>query len=355
MFKDYTRHEICLLGVFIFGNIIISFPRGVDARYSLLGLIISVGFAVLLSFIFSQNEISNSLTTPAVFFEKSTLKILKLPMLILFCLFCVFCLGVCLRDYVNFVDRHHLPDTPRYIISAVFVALVVFMGYARKKVLLMFGLLNFIFISIVILIMFLLSINHLDLKYIFGSLKFNFKGILNQTLTFFIHSFGQLLIFLFFIGSSARSKHRKSLFGGVIFGSLLLFVCMVNVISVLGIDIVNNFEYPYASVTGMISYGRTFSRTDGITYYIYFICSLLKGAVIVNVLKGLFANCKTAARITAVLVLSVVLYLICNLNIVQGFMHSDIANLTVLIIEIIFLLVAIIAIIKQRYATRRIR
>jgi hypothetical protein len=48
----------------------------------------------------------------------------------------------------------------------------------------------------------------------------------------------------------------------------------------LGPFVTQLLDFPYAAATGSVTAAKSYSRLDGFTYYIYFICSLIKASVI---------------------------------------------------------------------------
>ena len=107
---------------------------------------------------------------------------------------------------------------------------------------------------------------------------------------------------------------------------------VINILLVLGGEVAGEAAYPYSTLTSIISFGRNFSRLDGFTYYIYFYSSIIKNSVCVSVLTELL-NIK---KKTAVFVLTAVLIILCNIEALQNFLHTDMANLIVLIFELTF-------------------
>lgn len=315
--STFKKHKISLLSIFILGNTVIVFPKGVGVENAVISVILTVIPTAFISyFIFKSSDILNKL--PSLF-----------NMLIIIFTFYVFVITA--RDYVSFVDTVRLPKTPRFFISIVFILLSVFLGNAKQKVLYLFSLFSIIISAIIFAIVFLVSIEKLNLNnLIFNS--FDFKKLLRQTLTFFIHSFGQILIPVLFFKSFNINDNKRIVKWGLMSSFLLMLIYVLNIILVLGNQVTSSVAYPYATLTSFISFGRNFSRLDGFTYYVYFFSSIIKTSVCAAVIFNFFDKKKR----TAVIIITAVLLIICNLNFVQKFLHTDIVNLVVLIFEIIY-------------------
>ncbi len=315
--KSFIKHKIFLLSIFILGNTVIVFPKGIGVETALFSLLLSLIPTAALCFLI-------------VTIGKITIQVPKFAEWIV-ALFCVVIFIICARDYVSFVDTMRLPKTPRLIISFIFIALCMILGLMQKKVLYLFALFSFIITAFIFISVFLFSLNKLD----FGALKItdlDFKTLLRQSLTFFIHSFGQLIIPAFFFREYSIRQDKKVYYLGIASGFALVVIYVLNIMLVLGSEIAANVQYPYATLTSLVSFGRNFSRLDGFTYYVYFYSSLIKCAVAVNVILNIFrAYKKTTASI-----LAAVLLVTCNISALQTALHTDIANLIILVFEIAF-------------------
>lgn len=316
--KQFLKHKIFLLSIFVLGNTVIVFPKGLGAPLTALALVVSALPVLYLLYFLIKICQYNTNKLP---------RIIVLPVI----LFCFIVFIICTRDYITFVDTMRLPKTPRFLLSIIFIALCVLLGTAKRKVLYTFALFSFIITFLIIITVFLFSIGSID----FSSLRVNdieMKLLIRKALTFVVHSFGQLIILVFFFRNQNYKQDKKIYVFGVIIGAALMTVYVINILLVLGGEVAGEATYPYSTLTSIISFGRNFSRLDGFTYYIYFYSSIIKNAVCVSVLTELL-NIK---KKTAVFVLTAVLIIFCNIEALQNFLHTDMANLIVLIFELTF-------------------
>lgn len=314
--KTYFKNKIFLLSIFVLGNTLIIFPKEIGIETAIYSLLLSL--------------------VPTIFIAYNFIKIGEKPYQIhvifmwLIAGFCILVFVLTARDYISFVDTIRLPKTPRLIISTVFILLSILLGLVKKRILYLFSIFTFIITSIILITVFLFSLNELN----FSALKvdeINFKTLIRQTLTFFIHSFGQLIIPAFFFRELAFRQDKKIYIWGLVFGFLLMLIYVLNIMLVLGSSTASAVNYPYATLTSIVSFGRNFSRLDGFTYYVYFYSSLIKCAITVNVFVS---SIKKNKRITSI-ILSIILLVLCNLGCLEEFLKKDSINLGILLFELI--------------------
>ena len=183
-----------------------------------------------------------------------------------------------------------LQKVPNFLLSIIYLAVVLLLAMCKDRVIYYFAFTNLILISLGIILMFLCSINLFDFSYLKEGLAFSSKNVLNQGLTFFIHSFGQIYLCSFFIAKNKNQNSKHGVVSGVLVGGVLLLICFLNVILTIGSQIINELQYPYASVTAMLVSKDAYNRMDVITYYIYFICNLIKSSVLLKLLNDLFVK-----------------------------------------------------------------
>ncbi len=315
--KTFLKHKIFLLSIFVLGNTVIVFPKGIGIETAAYSLALSLIPTFLISYLFIKIG-----QKPLSFHTAGEWAV---------ALFCVLVFVLTARDYITFVDTVRLPKTPHIIISVIFVLLSVTLGITKKKVIYLFALFSFILTALIFITVFLVSLKNLNLSALKVE-EINIKTLIRQTLTFFIHSFGQLIVPVFFFREYALRQDKKIYIWGLILGFLLMLIYVLNIMLVLGSFTASAADYPYATLTSIVSFGRNFSRLDGFTYYVYFYSSLIKCAVTVSVLLSFIKRYKK----TAAVILAAVLLVLCNIEALQIILNSDLANLIILIFEITF-------------------
>ncbi len=310
----YLKHKIFLIAVFLLGNTVIVFPKGIGVETAIYSLAFSVIPTIILM---------------AVFYKISKFEFLPNTVLkVMIFLLCIIVFIISANDYITFVDAVRLPKTPRFIISTLFVLLSFLLGLMKRRVLYLFSLYAFFIVLGILVLVFVASFNKLTFTDL--TIKdFNFKDIVRQSLTFFIHSFGELTIPFLLLLKLKNKENNRILNLGVLFGFLIILTYVLNIMLVLGSATAKVVEYPYSTLTSLVSFGRNFSRLDGFTYYVYFFSTLIKCAITIN-LAVEYVKIKTAVFFTAAILL-----IICNLNFLDVVLKSDIFNLCLLIFEIL--------------------
>lgn len=275
MKKDF-KHTVCLIAVFLIGNMIISFPKGEGQRASLWGFVFCLAFSILLVFFYSYLQ-SNSAFSVTVFKNGGVLGYLCFSA---FSLLCLFCYIVCCKEYIVLVDTIRLQNTSRFLIAPIFILLTVLLATSKTKIFKSFSLVSFCVIFLCSIFMFSLSVGWAKPHLFYSNLPFNLKQTAVQSLTYFIHSFGQIIVVLLFIGKKDRASSKRLLLLGISAGSAVFFICLLQVLLHLGPFVTQLLDFPYAAATGSVTAAKSYSRLDGFTYYIYFICSLIKASVI---------------------------------------------------------------------------
>ena len=268
----FKIHSVCLIAIFILGNTLLTFPSGGDAFSGIYAL----GVAVLLSLPFFGIYGKLMVGKSQEFLSGRFGKALAIPLLTI----AFFGTLTCSRDYALFIDTMRLPNTSLIVITGVFVALSFLLGLGADKVMYLFSLVGLIVVAFVLAVIFMLSIPNIKWEYLGYALKPDFPAAFRQGVGIFIHSFGQSILLVFFLkGNKGAISHQ---FSGLCLGALLLGVTFLNVLGVVG-RTVAQITYPYITVGEMVKVGVGYSRMEGFTYLVYFLCALIKNSLLVSV------------------------------------------------------------------------
>lgn len=310
---NHKIHKTFFVAIFLLGNTIIAFPKGQGIEYAAIALLIAVIPTLFLMFLHEKISIFNS-----NFY------------LILVAIFAFITVLVSVRDYVSFVDTVRLPKTPKIVISVIFTVLFCFLGTLKKRVIYHFSLYSLIFTALIFIAVLMFSINKLDFSYLIPK-KFDLSVLIRQSLTFFVHSFGQLVIPFYFIKNS-DSHDKVFIRGGVLLGFLLISVYILNILLVLGGEVAYRVEYPYAALTSLVTFSGNYSRLDGFTYFVYFYSNLIKCSVCSNIIIN---SVKLKKKIAAAL-LATAIILILSSDFIGEFLNLDFVNFIILAFELLF-------------------
>lgn len=316
--NSWKIHTIFLFSVFLLGNTIIAFPKGQGVEYAIYALAAAIIPTIYLILILERIDITREGYIKAFIAFFSFLTLI-----------------VCAKDYIDFVNVIRLPKTPRLIISAVFIPVICFMALLKKRVVYLFSVFTFLATALIFIFVFIFSANKLNFKFLIPS-DFRLSVFVRQSFTFFVHSFGQLIIPYYFI-KSHKQQNKVFCRWGVAAGFALILIYILNILLVLGGNVSKIVEYPYTTLTSIVSFGENFSRLDGFTYYVYFYSNLIKGSVCSIIIINYFSNKKIAA-----VLLAAALILVVNINNISIVLNSDIFNFILLLFELIFPLIVLV-------------
>ncbi len=345
--KGINKRIFSLIAVFLIGNLIIRFPKGEGQQHSFWGYIICfAGSTALICFISNLHYVTQDFGIQI--FDKSVNNvIIKNALKILLMFFVLICLIICCKDYTVMLGEIRLRGTPKWILAAVYIITVLLLALTKKHVIYYFSFTNIILVAIGIIVMFLFSISSFDISYLYKSFSFDAKNALNQGLTFYIHSFGQVILCMLFIGHIKKQDKKANIPFGVLLGGVLFLICFLNVILMMGNDIIDELHFPYATATSMLVSNDGYNRMDVITYYIYFICNLIKSAVLFKILIEL---CKNKMQKYIVVFIALFLSVIFSSNSgLSELLQSKTVNFILLCLEVFFPIVIGILTYKKRF------
>ena len=330
-FKDRI---FSIIAVFLFGNLIIRFPKGEGQQQSFWGYLLCFAVSMLVCFVLARFQCKSVDFGVNLFDSAVQNSLIKNLLKILLLVFALLCFLICVKDYIVMIEEIRLKETPRIILSFVFIITIFILSHAGKRVIYMFAFVNLILIVLGVLIMFLFSSTSFNVRFLFDSLKFDFKNTVTQGLTFYIHSFGQIILCLLFVGHLQKKDAEKNIIYGILMGGIIFLICFLNVILMVGNEIIIKLQFPYASVTGMIVSGDAYNRLDAITYYIYFICDLIKSAILLNIITQLYQR-KPILKWVLTIASAILAVLFSSVDLLGDILQGKFINFVLLCLEII--------------------
>ena len=261
---------IALISLFFIGNTVINLPFGESINGSIPGFLIAVLISV--PFIMHISKIS-------INFNKSFLGVAGVSLFVLYALFCGI---VTLRNYVTFSDKIILPEISSFFPSLLFLILLWLICREKDNVLLKLSLISALLVFITVIVLFFLSLNSMSIKALIPKKIPTLKEIGYQGLSYLSMSFIEGIVLIGFI----KKNGRKAMLSGFFTGAALLFVVLIQSVSVFGYTLLSRLNFPYASAMSVITFGDKFTRMEGFSYLLYFSCTLIKTAVCVKAAKS---------------------------------------------------------------------
>lgn len=261
---------IALFALFFIGNTVINLPFGGNINGSIPGFLI----AALISIPFILYISKISLPSRKSFFG--------IAITSLFVLYSLFCGIVTLRNYVTFSDKIILPEIGSFFPSLLFLLLLWLICREKDDVLLKLSLISALLVFITVITLFLLSLNSMSIKELIPKKIPTLKEISYQGLSYLSMSFIEGIVLIGFI----KEKGRKAMLSGFFSGASVLFIILIQSVSVFGYTLLSHLNFPYASAMSVITFGDKFTRMEGFSYLLYFSCTLIKTAVCVKAAKS---------------------------------------------------------------------
>lgn len=266
---DYGRHFFCLAALFALGESVIGLPYSVSGKYSFLGFAaaLAVSFAVLgASFFILKSETALSFKAySALLFSAAAV-------------YSFYNAGAAFKEFLAFVDEILLPDTPRFFIALIFIAVCTFLTLRKNSVLLKLSVIFFLFSAVGIILFFLLSVKDFSIRWFHLNRFPGLSAVLSETAPMALRVSLPFALIPFAEEYFIPNKGKKYAFGGVLSGLILLALCFADCILLFGPQLSARCAFPLASAVSTVTVGPLFTRMDGLVYCIYFASALIKTA-----------------------------------------------------------------------------
>lgn len=218
----------------------------------------------------------------------------------------------------TFVTSQAMPQTPAYVIAALFVAAAVIAvlygieAIVRASEILIYIALAF-FTLVIILVLPSAKIENI-LPIFENGIAGSIKGalILSNFMTFPLIT----ILMLYPVNTNDLSSARKSIYKGFLLGGFFIFVCILMSILVLGTTVTARSQYPTYQLAKEVNVGIIFSRLEFIiaaawitTFFFIFILFFYAAVMGLSQLLGLKEHKRNASPLgLIVLVMSQVVY-----------------------------------------------
>ena len=243
---DYGRHFFCLAALFALGESVIGLPYSDSGKYSFLGFAFAVAasFAVLgISYFLLKSKSVASFT-----------------------------------EFLRFVDKILLPDTPRFFIAVIFVLTCAYLTSRKNSVILKLSVIFFVLSAAGIILFFLLSVKDFNTEWFLINRFPGLKAVLKETMPMAARVSLPFALIPFAAEFFINSKSKKYAFTGAAAGLGLLVLCFADCIFLFGPQLSARCDFPLAAAVSTVTVGPLFTRMDGLVYCIYFATALIKTA-----------------------------------------------------------------------------
>lgn len=270
---SFRYHTVALAAIFVLGNAVIGLPSKKTDEFTFTAFLLSsvclYGIYFLISYLSKFFiEIQNSSSVYK--------KCIGIILLICIAVYGAMCAADTFKEMVDFVSAVILPRTPEFFIVLIFGATAVYFALKRQENVLKFSLISFVIIAAVILFFFFAAMDKYDLRNIFIFRLPTFKEITTQIKPYIINPVMPIVLLPVYFIFTFGEKRTATGFGGVFAGMVLLGFCILTSVLLFGPFLAGRLDFPFSSAVSTVTVGRLFTRLDGFSYFVYFICSLIK-------------------------------------------------------------------------------
>ena len=267
MTKIYSPHIFCICVLFILGNTVITLPF---YNSGIVAFLVGAVLSLVLLFI-SILMINWGQKYKVVFYVYA----------FAVCVAAIYGVITTFLDYLLFLKSIQMPKTNIYLLSIILLGIVLFFTSNSISAIYKYGLFTAIICGLIIIICFLSGIKNFD---------FSLLKTTSLTHNFSIKYFLPIIVLPSF---TQLQKHNiKYVFSGVLTAFLVLILCFFQTTFTIGAD--SNTVYPYLRAVSVISSGSLFTRLDGLVYFLFFVCAVIKICVCI---KSVFLICKTKTSV----------------------------------------------------------
>lgn len=307
--KGYFVHTVCLGVLFLLGDAVITQPFKGANEFTVLGFALAALIASLIAFI------SFPLTDNLFYNENKSNgnKLKKYAKSILYILICIWVISEASKSFSvfsDFVIAMILPGASKLLVAVVLGLSALAVCVEGHKVVLKFSLFASVLTAAAVILFFVFSFGELRMENI-SLLRFpELDGIWKQTLGFLYKVFLPVIIYIIYVRLNIGEKRNKETALGILFGAIILGVCLINTLLLFGPKLSGELKFPYAAAIGTVTIGELFTRMDGFSYLIYFAAILVKLTVCIDIIKKYMALSgekreKFVALISLVLIISI--------------------------------------------------
>lgn len=274
---NYSPHKTAIFALFLLGQtgIVIPYKNGNENIFLAFCTAWVLGALVLM---FSCFFIKKLAILKSSSFKKYIVKIL------FFCLavYCIYLAVDTFNIFLGFLSLYVLPDISPYILGLTFTAFIIFLSAVKIEAFYKFGLVTAVFSSLLLVVLFLLSVPQFSVNNI-SLLSFpNVSDVLLKSLTYLKNTFLPALILPFFEFVYNKNQNRKSVCKGYLLGGSMVLVCILNSLLIFGNTLSSKLDFPYSEAIGTVTAGNIFFRMDGFSYFVFFISSAVKICLLVK-------------------------------------------------------------------------
>ena len=184
-------------------------------------------------------------------------------------------------DYISFLKQEQTTATSIVLLIVAFGLAVAVFWDANRHAIYKYSLFMFLLVAVILALCLVAGRTNFEYTNLTESIK-NTNVSVNK-----IFALCLPLVALSSFTSNENSRQKPLLFG-VMTGVLLLFITMLQSVLTLG----NASNFPYLKAVSTISVGSLFTRLDGLVWFVFFVTSIIKTIVCINVIVVVLKTAK---------------------------------------------------------------
>lgn len=268
----YFTHQIALYSLFIMGNAVIGLPQKSADEFTFLGFLVTAAVSLL-----ANLALSFFICRLFSIAKTASIKKILVPCLaVLVALFALWCAADTFSSFIYFVGEVILPQASPFLITLLFLFLVLFFITRSKEAALKFSLLCFWGIAGVIIFFFLASARDYNLQNIFVFSLPDWEQLYDQAKPYIQNPLLPCLLLSAYNAVAFKESRLKATALGIAAGYTLLGLCILGSVLLFGPYTAGRLDFPYSAAVSTVTLGSLFTRMDGISYLLYFACALTR-------------------------------------------------------------------------------
>lgn len=260
-----SKQIISLILLFVFGTSVV-IGVGFDAHQdSWMSLLIATIFSVPLLLMYARLLMlypgKGLFDIIEMLFGKKAGKVLIAIMIWYY----LFLGGLVLQNFFQFISVTTLPKTPKVLIMALMMLVVIYLGRSNISVLGKWGIVISITIVIVVVLTFIFSIGNIDINNLLPIFEHSPKTILKGAVKMYVFPYAELITILPLASFFKKGTNSYKVFMyGLLLSSIMLITIQMRNLLTIGFPLMEYSFFSSYTAARIIEVGDFFSRIEGV-------------------------------------------------------------------------------------------
>ena len=282
--QQLDLHKMALAALFTVGNTLIRYPWRQGGRLAAALLLVSaIGAVVTVLLLYSLFRWIWRMSLHG----RSARMLVVAVLSVLMGAYALVCAQRCCGDYVAFSMRLVLPQGREVLLTAMFLICAGWLATLSARGLDCFSLPTFFLVTVCILLLFAVGINHFRWSSGVSELIQWDRSVLSLLPSMWQESFLPLSVLALYFALTVPSGGERALAVGVGIGCVLPLFCVAQGILTFGASYAAEMDYPYSFAVRILSVGQYFFRLEGFSYVVDYLSCLTRCALCIATVRRL--------------------------------------------------------------------